>query len=102
MGRLHYDGSADPVLIDDVELAHLKVVLAAKLRRHESFMMTWHPEGGGPPGKATIWIHPAIPLQLFFDSAATPEIDPHHVEEIMHALNSTGELVLDHLLAKKA
>ena len=45
MGTMYYGGSAMPIRIDDRALAHLKVVLATKLRRNESFTLSWpHPE----------------------------------------------------------
>lgn len=98
MGRLRYDGTSDPILIEDTTLAHLKIVIATKLRRQESFMMTWRPVNGGIDHRATVWIHPAIPLQFGFDSAEPPPVDPHLIAEMMKALNATGELVLDHLV----
>lgn len=101
MGRLRYDGTSEPILIEDVTLAHLKIVIATKLRRQESFMMTWRPLQGGVDARATVWIHPAIPLQFGFDEASLPAVDPHRIAEMMHALNATGELILDHLMASR-
>ncbi|GAA2935232.1 hypothetical protein GCM10010458_18730 [Microbacterium luteolum] len=101
MGRLRYDGTSDPILIEDKTLAHLKIVIATKLRRQESFMMTWRPVNGGEDQRATVWIHPAIPLQFGFDSAEPPAVDPHLIADMMKALNATGELVLDHLVAPR-
>lgn len=98
MGRLRYDGTSDPILIEDTTLAHLKIVIATKLRRQESFMMTWRPVNGGPDQRATVWIHPAIPLQFGFDDAEPPPVDPQLIADMMKALNATGELVLDHLV----
>lgn len=97
MGRLKYDGTSEPITIDDVTLAHLKIVIGTKLRRQESFMMTWHPVEGGENARSTIWIHPAIPLQFGFDRAENPEIDPSLVQAMMTALNATGELSFDRL-----
>lgn len=101
MGRLKYDHTAGPIFIEDVTLAHLKIVIATKLRRQESFMMTWRPVDDGPDRRMTIWVHPAIPIQFGFDEAAFPQIDPHRIAEIMAALNASGELLLDHLVAPK-
>lgn len=98
MGRLRYDGTSDPILIEDATLAHLKIVISTKLRRQESFMMTWRPVGKGPDLRATVWIHPAIPLQFGFDDAEQPPIDAKLIAEMMRVLNATGELVLDHLI----
>ena len=45
MGTMYYGGSATPIHIEDRALAHLKVVIATKLRRGESFTVSWqHPE----------------------------------------------------------
>lgn len=98
MGRLRYDGISDPILIEDATLVHLKIVIATKLRRQESFMMTWRPRGDGPDKRATVWIHPAIPLQFGFDDEEIPQVDPHRIAELMRLLNASGELVLDHVL----
>lgn len=99
MGRLRYDGTSDPILIEDETLAHLKIVIATKLRRQESFMMTWRPVSDGPDRRATVWIHPAIPLQFGYDAEETPQVDAKLIAEMMRVLNATGELVLDHLIA---
>ena len=98
MGRLKYDNTADPIHIEDETLAHLKVVIATKLRRQESFMMTWRPVDGGDDGRLTVWIHPSVPLLFVFDDAEMPQIDSHRLEDMIHAVNASGELVLDHLI----
>ncbi|MCK2029548.1 MULTISPECIES: DUF7882 family protein [Microbacterium] len=99
MGRLRYDGTSDPIIIEDVTLAHLKIIIATKLRRQESFMMTWAPRDSGPNKRATVWIHPAIPLQFGFDEEQPPAVDPQRIAELMQHLNASGELVLDHVLS---
>lgn len=98
MGRLKYDNTADPIHIEDEMLAHLKVVIATKLRRQESFMMTWRPVDGGDDGRLTVWIHPSVPLLFVFDEAETPPINSRRLEDMIHAVNASGELVLDHLI----
>ena len=95
MGRLKYDGTSGPITVDDVTLAHVKVVIATKLRRQESFMMTWlHPEGE-PDARITIWIHPAIPLQFGFDKSEFPQLSTSRIKAMMARLNATGELNLN-------
>ncbi|MFJ4173434.1 hypothetical protein [Microbacterium sp. NPDC089696] len=94
MATLHYGISGDPVRIDDRALAHLKVVIATKLRRNESFTLSWtHPEGD-PRGRSTIWIHPSIPLRFTFDEPEQPELNMKWVEELMQSANSTGGIQL--------
>ncbi len=97
MGRLTYDGSGDAITIDDVMLTHLKVVIGTKLRRQESFMMTWIPIDDQVNRRRTIWIHPAIPLQFGFDIAEHQPVDAHRIKALMDRLNATGELLLDEL-----
>lgn len=99
MGRLRYDGTSDPIIIEDVTLAHLKIIIATKLRRQESFMMTWVPRDGGVNRRATVWVHPAIPLQFGFDEEVPPAVDPQRISELMQHLNASGELVLDNVLS---
>jgi len=101
MGRLRYDGTSDPIPIDDATLAHLKVIIGTKLRRQESFMMTWRPASGSEDGRITVWIHPAIPLQFLFEQADPPPIEKHRIEELMRSLNATGELVIDELAGRR-
>ena len=97
MGTLEYNSSRPPIQIDDGTLAHLKIVIGTKLRRHESFMMTWLPDGKGANGRLTIWMHPSIPLVIAFDDATIPRIEAKRIESMMDNLNARGELVLDQL-----
>lgn len=95
MGRLKYDSSAPPITIDDETLVHLKIVIGTKLRRNESFLLTWLRGDDAEDARTTIWVHPAIPMQFGFDSAVLPPVAPDRITTIMTALNATGELVLD-------
>lgn len=94
MATLHYGISDDPVHIEDRALAHLKVVIATKLRRNESFTLSWtHPEGE-TPGRSTIWIHPSIPLRFTFDEPEQPRLNMRWIEKLMQSANSTGGIQL--------
>ncbi|UYO95965.1 hypothetical protein OED01_10125 [Microbacterium sp. M28] len=94
MGTLHYGASDDAIHIEDRALAHLKVVIATKLRRQESFTLSWrHPEGD-PVGRSTIWVHPSIPLRFTFDDPESPELNAKWIEALMHSANSTGGISL--------
>ena len=66
MGFLYYGSSESPITIPDRVLAHAKVVIATKLRRGESFTMSWRHPSGEQVGRSTIWIQPSIPLRLVF------------------------------------
>ncbi|CAN7529003.1 MULTISPECIES: hypothetical protein [Microbacterium] len=94
MASLVYGDSANPIHIEDRALAHLKIVIATKLRRNESFTLSWtHPEGD-PAGRSTIWIHPSIPLRFIFDEAEPPQISLKWIEQLMHTASSFGGIVL--------
>ncbi|MFS0853410.1 hypothetical protein [Microbacterium sp. 179-I 3D4 NHS] len=100
MGRLRYDSASDQILIDDVELAHLRIVIGEKLRRGESFMMSWHTGTEGSDAVFSAWIHPAVPLLFVFDSSAPAPIDSLHIEELNERINSNDGLVL-HTMARR-
>ena len=94
MGSLLYDGEDRPIHIDDRALAHLKVVIATKLRRQESFTLSWKHSDSEPGGRSTIWLHPSIPLRFIFDEEEPPELNMRWVEDLMHSANSTGGIML--------
>lgn len=94
MGLLYYGGSADPIQIEDRALAHLKVVIATKLRRNESFTLSWrHPEGHAP-GRSTIWLHPSIPLRFVFDESEPPELHADWITAMAQSANSSGGITM--------
>ena len=93
MGKLEYNSSRPPIEVEDDVLAHLKIVIATKWRRQESFMMTW-PAGKERACRMSAWMHPSIPLVLEFDEDP-PRVDPARVEHMMERLNARGELILD-------
>jgi len=97
MGSLEYNSSRPPIDVDDETLAYLKIVIGTKLRRNESFMMTWLSQADSSTGRLTIWMHPSIPLIFSFDDPTMHTIEPRRVERMMEHLNARGELVLDQL-----
>ncbi|GAA3646200.1 hypothetical protein [Microbacterium marinilacus] len=74
MGSFYYDGKETPITVDDRALSHLKAVMLTKLRRNESFAVSWADEKGH--GRNTIWVNPAVPLRFIFDEPERPELDP--------------------------
>ncbi|GAA1243123.1 hypothetical protein JOF42_002177 [Microbacterium phyllosphaerae] len=98
MGSLYYGGS-EPIQIEDRALAHLKVVVATKLRRNESFTLTWKHQDGQSEGRSTVWLHPSIPLRFVFDETEAPELSRRWIEDLAHSANSSGGITLvDELL----
>src|SRR5215204_3195503 len=89
MGHLFYGNTLEPIEIPDRLLAHIKVVVATKLRRSESFTLSWrHPEDI-PGGMSTIWMQPAIPLRFVFQTESE-ELDRELLTRLAQASNSSG------------
>ncbi|MDW4571190.1 hypothetical protein R8Z57_00180 [Microbacterium sp. M3] len=93
MAELIYGTEGEPIHIPEHLLAHVKVVVTAKLRRNESFMMTWRHADG--TGRSAVWLQPSIPLRFVFDDAEAPAIDHQLLQALAAAANSNGGLVLD-------
>ena len=94
MGTIYYGGAGTPIHIEDRALAHLKVVIATKLRRNESFTVSWrHPEGE-PRGRSTIWLHPSIPLRFVFDDPEPAQLSREWIEDLANSANSSGGVML--------
>ncbi len=94
MGTLYYGGSASPIHIEDRALAHVKVVIATKLRRSESFTLSWRHPDDQPRGRSTIWLHPSIPLRFVFDEPVAPPLSRRWIEELATSASSSGGIVL--------
>ncbi|GAB3632379.1 hypothetical protein GCM10027421_17320 [Microbacterium shaanxiense] len=91
---IYYGGAAEPISVEDRALAHLKVVIATKLRRNESFTLSWkHPEGDRP-GRSTIWLHPSIPLRFVFDEPEPPTLSAEWITAMANSANSSGGITL--------
>jgi hypothetical protein len=94
VGTIYYGGSATPLHIEDRALAHLKVVIATKLRRGESFTVSWRHPDDEPRGRTTIWLHPSIAMRFVFDEPEPPEIDRRWLEELAKSANTSGGILL--------
>jgi hypothetical protein len=94
MGTIYYGGSATPIHIDDRALAHLKVVVATKLRRGESFTVSWTHPDDQPRGRTTIWLHPSIPLRFVLDEPDSEPLSREWIESLASSANSSGGISL--------
>ncbi len=94
MGTIYYGGGAMPIHIEDRALAHLKVVIATKLRRDESFTVSWRHPDDQPRGRSTLWLHPSIPLRFVFDDPEPADLSREWIEELANSANSTGGIML--------
>ncbi|QAY61390.1 hypothetical protein ET475_16355 [Microbacterium protaetiae] len=99
MGTMYYGGPSMPIHIDDRALAHLKVVIATKLRRGESFTLSWQHHEDEPRGRSTIWLHPSIPLRFVFNDPEPPELSREWIHDLANSANTSGgiQLVAEHI-----
>ncbi|MFK4805192.1 ATP-dependent DNA ligase [Microbacterium sp. LWS13-1.2] len=91
MGKFIYEGTVKADF-DDRVLAHLMVVISAKLRRGESFSFSWKDDPSIGNGRMTVWIHPHAALVYKFYGSRQPPINRAWVEALIYTANSTTGL----------
>lgn len=92
LGKFIYGTPSISVDFDDRVLAHLKVVIVAKLRRGESFTFSWENSAASGSGHSSIWLHPAIPLQFEFFGGKEPSLNRAWLEELVQLSNTPAGL----------
>jgi hypothetical protein len=92
VGKLIYGTPSIAVDFDDRALAHLKIVILAKLRRAESFAFSWDYTVAAGSGNTTVWMHPTIPLQFDFLGNRQPQLNRLWVEALVTLANSPSGL----------
>lgn len=95
MGQLFYGSTTEPIEMPDRVLAHVKVVVATKLRRGESFTLSWRHPADVATGRSTIWIQPAIPLRFVFATEEPELLDPARLKQLANEASSSGGLTVD-------
>jgi hypothetical protein len=93
MGNLVYGDAQFDIELDDTLLAHLQIVIGAKLRRNEAFYFSWTVESETGPRKNTIWLEHSIPLRYHYLDDSTHEIDRGLLERLAAAANTSNGLV---------
>ncbi|MFF2493964.1 ATP-dependent DNA ligase [Agromyces sp. NPDC058064] len=94
MGKLIYNSSTRELDIDDRTLAHLRIAILNKLRRSESFAMTWEHGVENGSGRTTLWLNESIPLQFVFSGNRPPTLNRLWIEQLLLTANSTSGLHL--------
>lgn len=75
MGILHYGATGIEVEFDDRVLAHLQLAIGAKLRRGESFFLSWRDDPKVGDGRSSIWLETSVPLAFSYRSKQPQEIN---------------------------
>lgn len=88
MGTLIYAGTSEHDF-EDRTLAHVKVAVSMRLRRQESFFLSWTNPTERGSGRYSLWIAPTIPLAFHFLGSRAPELNPEWIE-VLHELSHTA------------
>jgi hypothetical protein len=94
VGKLFYGTDTEPAELPDRVLAHVKTVVAAKLRRGESFTLSWQHPGEAIGGRSTLWLNPSIPMRFVFSSPDGETLDPEMLHRFARAANSSAGLTI--------
>lgn len=95
MGHLFYGNTTESFEIPDRLLAHVKMVTATKLRRSESFTLSWQHRACDAPGRTTLWMQPSIPLRFVFEQAESVALDSDVLKRLSAGANTSAGLTID-------
>ena len=93
LGKFIYDSNLTTDF-DDRALAHLQIVIGAKLRRNESFYFSWKDDLSIGDGRNVVWLHPALPLRFKYSGGRMPRINREWIVQLTNSSNSAGGLQL--------
>jgi hypothetical protein len=92
MGKLLYSSAAIEIEFDDRALAHIQIVVSAKLRRGEKFFFSWQDNISVGSGRSSIWLEQSIPLYFKFSGSRPVAINRAWLEALMTTANSASGL----------
>ncbi|QBE47858.1 ATP-dependent DNA ligase [Leucobacter triazinivorans] len=80
-------------------MEHLRYVITAKLRRRESFFLTWHPRDTSTnapraAGPVTLWVSPSSPIGFEFSSSAPGPLSREWISALMSGSYGTRGLLV--------
>jgi hypothetical protein len=94
VGKLLYGSSRLEIEFDDRVLAHLQLVISAKLRRREGFFFSWRDDPALGDGRSSIWLESSVPLQFRYASSVRHQLNREWLEELTQSANQPAGLVL--------
>ncbi|MEA9986819.1 MULTISPECIES: ATP-dependent DNA ligase [Subtercola] len=92
MGKLIYGNASIETFFDDRVLAHLQIVIGAKLRRRESFFFSWKDDADTGSGRSSLWMDASVPLYFKYFGSKTPSINREWVRQLSDSANSGSGL----------
>lgn len=91
MGKFTYD-SGITVDFEDRLLAHIQIVIGAKLRRGEAFYFSWRDDPLVGGGRTTVWVHSGISLAFRYFGSKTPAVNRDWIDTLVRSANSANGL----------
>jgi hypothetical protein len=91
MGKLVYGDGEYSLELDDRLLAHLQIVIGAKLRRREAFYFSWVSDDDR---RNSVWVQHAIPLRYHYDDATAHAINREWLESLTISANGASGLTV--------
>lgn len=95
MGTLYYGAQRAPIQLDDEVLACLQLVATAKLRRGESFVLSWVREDDAGSRRCIVWMHAGLDLEFEFDCAEPVPVHRRLIDSFTTAAHSSRGIHLD-------
>jgi hypothetical protein len=92
VGKLLYSGEAIEIDFDDRALAHIHIVISAKLRRGEKFFFSWQDNISVGSGRSSIWLEQSIPLYFKFAGSRPVAINREWLDALVATANSNAGL----------
>jgi hypothetical protein len=92
MGSITYGGNT--IGFEDRLLEHLYIVIVQKLRRGESFTMSWKDALAVGDGRSAIWLTPDMPIYFKFDGSRVPTISQPWLTQLSESASSSRGLIV--------
>lgn len=94
MARLVYGAARQTYEFDERTLSHVKIAIVTKLRRHESFALSWDLPVEHGSGRVSVWVSREIPLAFEFGHVNPPTLNPKWMEALLVTASRPGGMVI--------
>jgi hypothetical protein len=92
VGKILYGDSGVEIIFDDRAMAHLQLVIGAKLRRGESFFFSWKDDPSVGDGRSSVWLDSSIPLYFKYLGSRPVAINREWIDALTLSANMAGGL----------
>jgi len=95
MGTLYYGAQREPIPLDDEVLTCLQLVATSKLRRAESFVISWVRSGDAGSRRCILWMHAGLDLEFEFEGLEPVPVHRKLLDSFTNAAHSNRGIQLD-------